>query len=72
MELNIGDGRLLNNGGIILNRKKSNNPNVDIVLALYENKFVVWNHDNDTGTCRNGLYCADDLRGACDVYDQES
>lgn len=68
-EINVSPNRILKNGAIELMRKRKNESS-DIVLAVFENKFVVWLFNKNTGTCTHGDY-HDDLREAIVSFDEE-
>jgi hypothetical protein len=68
--INVDDKRVLSNGAIELQRKPTDDENVDIVLALNENQFVVWIHRKDKGIYTHGEYYGNDLRSALKSFEE--
>lgn len=68
-------GELLPNGAVTLMRKATARPDRDIVLAIYENKFVTWFHNLgvEKGHCTGGDYfMPDDLQGALASFQERT
>jgi hypothetical protein len=65
-ELNVGENRVLKNGGIILLRKPKGDGKGESILAIYEDNFAVWDYKD--GHCYSGLYFkSDDMLGLDDA-----
>lgn len=71
MQYQISEGiKVLSNGAIELLRKQTDNVNVDIVLALHEDMFVVWYHYKNNEMYGHGEYYSKDLQRALNDYNK--